>query len=260
LDFTEFYRSRQIRAYAASRQLALILAMHCRSKEIEDMDVDPTRGIGRALFTALAQLADSESRPELNSAPLIAMGWSGAGSLVGRLAAFRPERYLAGIAYEPGQYDPLGMDTITLRGDAIRKPQLIIVGGADDHVGTERPYSYFRKYFDLGAPWTFVIQNRTPHCCLQNAQGLILDWLDDVLVTKQDPIPNGLFGYLAVEQSQTKDGWHNATFNATGARVGRKVCQPRPKELCAGWLPSLSFAENWLQFVRRPTPLATWTP
>jgi dienelactone hydrolase len=260
LDFTEFYRSRQARAFAVSRRLALILAMHCRSKEIEDMDVDPGRGIGRALFTALDQFADSEARPELRSAPLVAMGWSGAGSLVARLAAYRPERYLAGIAYEPGQYDPLGMNTIELHGRAIGKPQLIITGGADDHVGTERPYRYFRKYFDMGAPWTFVIQNRTPHCCLQNAQTLILDWLDDVLAMKPDEFRKGLFGYVTVEYSQIKDGWHNATFNAAAARVGREACQPKKNEFCAGWLPSSKFAENWLQFVRRQAPLATWTP
>lgn len=259
-DFTEFYRSRQARAFAASHRLALVLAMHCRSKEIEDMDVDPARGIGRALLVALDQFADSEARPELKSAPLVAMGRSGAGSLVARLAAYRPERYLAGIAYEPGQYDPLGMNTIELHGSAIRRPQLIITGGADERVGTERPYRYFRRYFDAGAPWTFVTQNRTPHCCLQNAQILILDWLDDVLAMKPDEFRKGLFGYLTVEYSPIRDGWHNAIFNAAAARVGREACQPKNNELCTGWLPSSKFAENWLQFVRRQAPLATWTP
>jgi hypothetical protein len=70
------------------------------------------------------------------TAPLIVMGWSGAGSLVGRLAAYRPERYLAGIAYAPGQYDPLGVDTIELSQDAIRTPQRIIANGGDNVNGT----------------------------------------------------------------------------------------------------------------------------
>jgi hypothetical protein len=145
LDNASFYQSRQVRAFAAARNLAMVLALHCRSKEREDMNVDPAKGIGRALFTALDQFADSAARPELRSVPLVAMGWSGAGSLVGRLAGFRPERFLAGILYAPGQYEPLGMDTIELSPEAIRKPQLIIAGGADDHVGTERPYRYFRR-------------------------------------------------------------------------------------------------------------------
>ena len=147
------------------------------------MIVEPSKGVGRALFTALDQFAASERRPELRTAPLIAMGWSGAGSLVARLAGWRPERYLAGIAYAPGQYEPLGMDTIELSREAIRAPQLIIANGGDNINGTERPYGYFRKYFEKGAPWTFVVQNRAPHCCLQNAQTLILDWLRAILTT-----------------------------------------------------------------------------
>jgi len=102
------------------------------------MIVEPAKGVGRALYTALDQFADSERRPELRTAPLIAMGWSGAGSLVGRLAGYRAERYLAGIAYAPGQYEPLGMDTIELSQAAIRMPQLIIANGGDNINGTER--------------------------------------------------------------------------------------------------------------------------
>ena len=259
LDYTEFYRSRQVRAFAGTRKLAMVLALHCRSKEREDMDVDPTKGIGRALFTALDQFAEAAARPELRSVPLVAMGWSGAGSLVGRLAGFQAERFLAGILYTPGQYEPLGMDTIELGREAIHKPQLLIAGGADDHVGTERPYRYFRKYFDRGAPWTFAIQNRTPHCCLQNAQDLILEWLNDVLGTTAAGMRSGRFGYLTVQKTNIAV-WKQHTFNATGARVSAEACQPRQKELCAGWLPSRVFAEDWLQFVLRPRPIATWVP
>ena len=259
LDYGEFYRSRQVRAFAGTRDLAMVLALHCRSKEREDMDVDPAKGIGRALFTALDQFAEAAARPELRSVPLVAMGWSGGGSLVGRLAGFRPERFLAGILYAPGQYEPLGMDTIELGPDAIRKPQLIVAGGADDHVGTERPYRYFQKYFDRGAPWTFAIQNRAPHCCLQNAQGLILEWLNDVLATPPTGMRCGRFGFLTVKETNTVV-WKHRTFNATAARVSAVACQPREKELCAGWLPSQVFAESWLHFVLRPRPLATWEP
>lgn len=232
--------------------------MHCRSIQIEDMDVDPAKGIGRALFAGLDQFAISEARPELKSVPLIALGWSGAGSLVGRLAGFRPDRYLAGIAYAPGQYDPLGMNTIQLRGEAVLKPQLIIAGGADDHVGTERPYRYFRKYLDQGAPWTFAIQNRTPHCCLENAQELILNWLSDVLNLPPHGQPNGQYGYISVEPSQVFDGWKNPVFNAISARLGDKACRPKGQELCAGWLPSPAFAQHWLLFVTTPAPIAIW--
>jgi hypothetical protein len=176
-DYLQWFRDRRVRAFASEHHLALVLAMHCRSKEREDMIVLPDKGVGRALFSALGQFADSERRPELKSIGIIAMGWSGAGSLVGRLAGYRPERYVAGIAYAPGQYEPLGMDTIELSDQAMSSPQLIIANGGDNINGTERPYGYFKKYYERGAPWTFVVQNRTPHCCLQNAQTLILESL-----------------------------------------------------------------------------------
>jgi hypothetical protein len=152
------------------------------------------------------------------------------------------------------------MDTIELSKDAVRMPQLIIANGGDSINGTERPYNYFRKYFDKGAPWTFVIQNRTPHCCLQNAQALILDWLRGVLNTGPKAWGDGKYGYITVEVSHVTDEWKKPVFNATSARLGEKACQPAAGELCAGWMPSSTFAEAWLMFVRRPVPIAIWKP
>jgi len=39
---------------------------------------------------------------------------------------------------------------------------------------------YFQRHFDQGAPWTFVVQNMVPHCCIMNAKALILGWLEPV--------------------------------------------------------------------------------
>jgi hypothetical protein len=152
------------------------------------------------------------------------------------------------------------MDTIELSQDAIRAPQLIIANGGDNVNGTERPYNYFRKYFDKGAPWTFVVQNRTPHCCLQNAQTLILDWLDGVLTVPPKSWGAGKHGYIAVGLSDVTDTWHRPVFNATSARVSERAHKAGSGELPAGWLPSSTFAGNWLEFVRRPNPIAIWKP
>ena len=65
------------------------------------------------------QLAQSSSHPELGSAKLILLGFSGTGSLVGRLAEFAPDRMLAVIPTAPGHFDPLGMDTISLSPKAL---------------------------------------------------------------------------------------------------------------------------------------------
>lgn len=257
-DYLQWFHDRRVRAFANGHNLALILALHCRSKERPDMIVVPGKGVGRALFTALSQFAASEARPELASAGIIAMGWSGAGSLVGRLAGYAPARYVAGIAYAPGQYEPLGMDTIELAEQAIKSPQLIIANGSDNINGTERPYQYFRKYYERGAPWTFVVQNRVPHCCLQNAQTLILEWLRAVLSAERTK-GLGDHGYLVVEQSSVRDEWKHPTFNALSARIGPKGKSKR-EELPAGWMPSLEFSREWLVLVEKKLPTVVWKP
>ena len=89
---------------------------------------------------------------------------------------------LAVIPTNPAQYDPLGMDTINLSPKAAAIPQLILTGSADGVSGTQRPYDYFRRYYDQGASWTFVVQNNAPHCCIMNAKALILEWLDAVVI------------------------------------------------------------------------------
>jgi dienelactone hydrolase len=259
-DYLQWFHDRRVRGFASEHHLALVLAAHCRSKEREDMIVLPEKGVGRALFSALDQFADSENRPELRTTGIIAMGWSGAGSLAARLAGYRPKRYVAVIAYAPGQYEPLGMDTIDLPAQALSSPQLIIANGGDNINGTERPYEYFKKYYEKGAPWTFVVQNRTPHCCLQNAQTLILEWLRAVLLAKDSRrLGEGDQGYITIEPAEVVDEWKRPVFNAKSTRIGPKGKRSRG-EVPSGWMPSAMFSREWLTFTGRPAPVAVWKP
>ena len=109
------------------------------------MNVDPSQGIGRALLAALRQLAQSSGHAELGAAKLILLGFSGTGSLVGRLAEFAPDRVLAVIPTAPGHFVPFGMDTIHLSPKALAIPQLILVGSSDAVSGTQQPYEYVRR-------------------------------------------------------------------------------------------------------------------
>ena len=67
-------------------------------------------------------------------------------------------------------------------------------------------------------------------------------------------------GYFDAEASKVTDEWKNPVFNATSAYVSEKVRKSAAKELNAGWLPSSTFAEMWLTFVRRSDPIAIWKP
>jgi hypothetical protein len=267
-DMLRHYGDPTIQAFAHRHDVALLLAFHCRAKSDEDINVDPAKGIGRALLTALTQMAESSGHAELASAKLILLGFSGAGSLVGRLPEYAPDRVLAVMATNAGHFDPLGVDTITLSPRAAAVPQLILTGGADAVSGTQRPYEYFRKYFDQGAPWTFVVQNKMPHCCVINAKALMLEWLDAVVVrglTRK----SGWYGFIKTAPSQvedcpnprpalvppychsTKDTWGSVNWSASAATIDRRPIPPQGM-MPAGWLPTSDFARQWASFVRQP--------
>jgi len=268
-DILRYDGDPDVQAFAQRHDLALLLPFHCGAKSPEaggDMNVDPAKGIGRALFAALNQLAQSSGHPELASAKVILLGFSGAGSLAGRFPAYAPDRVLAVIAANPG-HNPLGVDTIDLSPKAAAVPQLILVGGADAITGTQRPYAYFRKYFDEGAPWTFVIQNETPHCCVINAKALVLQWLDAVVAQKVTP-PSGQYGFIRTVPSKTeecpepcrprapvwrrsaKDTWGGANWSVTDATIDRRQ-NPPGGMMPAGWLPTRKFADQWVSFVEQ---------
>jgi hypothetical protein len=157
-DMLRYYHDPDVQAFALRHDWALLYPFHCAAKSYTEpehageMNMEPSRGLGRALLTALAQFAERARHPELATAKLIPLGFSGTGSLVARLAGYVPDRMAAVIATGPGHFEPLGMDTIRLSAESPAIPQLVIAGSADAVSGTQRPYDYFRRYFDQGAP------------------------------------------------------------------------------------------------------------
>ena len=269
-QFGNLYFDPAIATFSAEHHMATMLAQHCRSKEREDMDVVPEHGIGRALLTALDQLAKVARHPELRWSKLILLGFSGAGSLVARMTAFVPERIVAGVEYAPSQYDPLGMDTIDLPDKALFVPQLIIANGADHVSGTKRPYEYFERHRKRNAPLTLIVQNRVPHCCVANVTPLVLLWLADVIreraaTAEQQPLTtidegSAWQGFIKTQPSTVKDDWKETVWNVSEAWIEPHDKRPSRSDVQdAGWLPSKRFADAWLAFEKEPqhpiTPL-----
>jgi hypothetical protein len=269
-DTLEYYKDVDVRAFARRHNLALLFPFHCRSRSETggDMNVDPSQGIGRALLAALSQLAETSGHAELGAAKMILLGFSGTGALVGRLAEFAPDRMLAIIPTAPGQYVPLGMDTIHLSPKALAIPQLILVGSSDVVSGTRQPYDYFKRHFDQGASWTFVVQNKAPHCCIMNAKALILRWVDAVVVQHLTRA-TGWYGFIKTKPSEatdcpdqsapinrswcrgTEEGWGGVNWSVGAATIDRRPNPPNGMIL-AGWLPTRTFAKQWVSFVTKP--------
>jgi hypothetical protein len=174
----------------------------------------------------------------------------------------------AAIPADPSQFDPLGMDTVTLSPNAQEIPQLILAGSTDHVSGTKRPYEYFRKYFDKGAPWAFVIQNKTPHCCIIKAKKLILLCVQAILEERQSSngvlrsldTTRGWGAFIATRESETKDDWGSKTWEVRDAKIRHSRSGPPDGMTSAGWLPSHRVGKEWLSFVRQPRHSVTSLP
>ena len=136
--------------------------------------------------------------------------------------------------------------------------------------------TYFRRYFDQGAPWTFVVQNKAPHCCIMNAKALILEWLDAVVVQRVTRA-TGSYGFIETRPTEATDcpdqsapvrpSWCRSTKDTWGARTGPSTRPPSsgvpnaPQGMMpAGWLPTDTFAKQWLSFVTQPEHRVTLPP
>jgi hypothetical protein len=264
-DVHELYSDDAVLQFAGRFRIALLLHGHCPGKTPEDhddMDMDPSKGLGRALLSALDQFAATSGHHELTGIPLIFLGFSGAGPLSARLVGSFPKRVLAAILSSPGHYEPLGIDTVELSSESIRVPQLIIAGGADKVSGTARPYQYFRKYRDRGAPWAFIVQNGSPHCCTANAKHLILSWLEAVVKGRDSreatPLREvdqrvGWLSFFKPKPTEIADSFGLRTFEATAARIEKIYSWKNTSQgwESAGWLPNRAVANEWLAFVKQ---------
>jgi hypothetical protein len=265
-DISKFYSDPDITAFARHHNLALVIAHQCPAKNApggsQEMDMDPAHGIGRALFMALIQFGSQTGHPELTSSvKLVLLGFPGTGALFAHFVGYAPDRVVASIVADPGHYDPVGIDRVHLTQSAIGVPELILTGGADRVSGTQRPYDYFRLYRDRGAPWAFVVQNKTPHCCIINAKPLILEWLEDIFKLRQ-PSPakplrsvddsHGWLGFIRTCPSDVRDSWGTLTWDVCAASI-LKADNPHPlDQMPAGWFPTHRTALAWLAFIKQP--------
>jgi dienelactone hydrolase len=272
-DIMKFYSDPDVVAFARRHDLALMMPHQCPGKDApggpEEMDMNPSHGVGRALFTALDQLAKQAGHPELSSAKLILLGFSGTGALFAQFVGFAPDRIVASIPADPGHYNPVGVDNVQLPSSGLAVPELIMTGGVDKNSGTQRPYDYFRLYRDRGAPWAFLVQNETPHCCIINTEALMLAWLDQIIRLRQpsptEPlrsinVSRGWEGFIRICPSDVHDTWGSLTWNACEATIQRVGHAAPPGMSPAGWLPSHRVATEWLEFIKQPTHSTTSQP
>jgi dienelactone hydrolase len=263
-QITSFYSDSDVLAFAKRHDLGLLLAHQCNSKNApggpEEMDMDPTQGVGRALFTAMKQFGQQSQHPELSSSKLVVLGFSGTGALFAHFEEYAPARVIAAVLIHPAHYEPMALDRVQLATEGREVPELIFAGGLDKVATTQSPYDYFRRYRDQGAPWTFLVQNGTGHFGVSATKPLILAWLDDVL-KRRDPDPSrpllkinetdSWAGYIARCSPEARA---DATWSVCSAVIARSASEAPKNMMPAGWLPSKHVAELWLQEEKQSEP------
>lgn len=264
-DIMRYYDDPAVVTFAQRHAIALVLAHQCPAKEPPtgengEMDMDVSRGVARSIDAALADFGKQSGHTEIAGAKLIVLGFSGMGAMFAQYVKNDPSRVLAAILANPGQGIPYGMETVNLSDEALAVPQFIIAGAIDSRTGTERPYQYFRRHWVRGAPWTFLVQNGIPHCCVINVKGLILDWLDEVLRARESS--TGLFdakidthrgwtGYVHQCSTERMDGFKDHLWSVCGASIKSVKSKPPTEEVPAAWLPSRRLAIEWLAFIQQ---------
>jgi len=265
-DVMRYYTDPEVRAFARDNAIALMLAHQCPAitpptGEQGEMDMDMSRGVARSIFTALDDFARQSDHPEISSAKLILLGFSGIGAMFGHFVQYAPNRVVAAILANPGQTDPYGMKDMNLSADALRVPQFIIVGGIDDRPGTQLPFDYFRRHRERSAPWVFLLQNGVPHCCVINAKNLIIEWLREMIELRKPsadkplrPIDarKGWVGFIRPCDPNGRDSKGESLWNVCAASVQRADDRPPSDELPAAWFPTNHLALDWLAFIREP--------
>ncbi len=261
-DITRYYRDPDVVSFARRHRVALMLARQCPAKdpptgERGEMDMDVSRGVARSIFAALGDFARQSRHPEVASAKLIVLGFSGIGALFAHFVAYAPDRVLAAILANPGQSDPFGMDRINLSGVALSVPEFVIAGGLDDRPGTQRPYEYVRRHLLQGAPWVFVVQNGIPHCCAINVKPLMLAWLDEMLRLQtqggldRKRIKDAWIGSIQPCPTDRRDHWGEPLWDVCDASIHPARSATQAGEQPSAWFPNHRLAMDWLAFIRQ---------
>ena len=263
-QITSFYSDPDVIAFAKRHSLGLLLAHQCNSKDApggpQEMDMDPTHGIGRALITAVDQFAQQSGHSELSSSKFALLGFSGTGALFAHFEEYIPDRVIAAVLIHPAHYEPMSLDHVNLTKEGREVPELVIAGGIDKVATTQAPYDYFRRYRDQGAPWTFLVQNQTGHLDVNTAKPIVLAWLDDVLNQRspgsKKPLRsiNERASWQAYIAKCLSDERAASIWNVCNASIAKPGSHAPMNMMAAGWLPSKHTAELWLQTEQSPNP------
>ncbi len=252
-DSAALYNDADVQAYLGSLNIGLLRVQQCNAASFEDVQQNAFAGPGRELFTALDQLAQSASHPELATSPVVLFGFSASGVLAATTANYKPNRVIAVIA-DCGATPKQQLDTVVPTQAALQIPFLVLSNDEDTSAGTTRDQMFFAKGWKKTAPWTRAVQHGVGHCCALSTKPLILPWIAAVTAVRLSntnelatvPLAMGVFDTYTCTPNGLEDatGYENCTFTAAALiPSGSSIANAQ------GWLPDATTAAAWLQWV-----------
>lgn len=252
-DSAVVFNSLQVREMAAQIDFAMVFAHQCNAASYGDIQSDPAKGPGRALFTALNQFASATRHPELATANVILDGFSAAGVLAAEMSSFAPDRTMGVIAYAAGSahYD---IQTFAPAAAALKVPSLFLDNAQDTASGTYRSLVYFTNGRLAGARWGFGVQNGVGHCCNATTIPMILPWISAVAnpATAEVPLSSGLASFVCSPDGVI-DAQNDQDCSITSASLGSSTTQGET----TAWLPGTAALKEWLAWVQNSRASAT---
>ena len=254
-DSNQVAANAQVRGLAASMNFALLFPHQCNAASYGDIQVNAAKGPGRAMTSALNQLAIQTDHPELIYAPLVLYGFSAAGVLSATMANQMPSRVL-GVVIFAGASPYVQLNQVTPTKAALSIPFLLLSSDADIAAGTSRDQMFFNAGWAAGAPWSWAVQHNVGHCCAASTIPIILPWIAGLGTQRLSSTgaiaavnaTAGQMNLFTCTPSGVWDvtGYQNCEF--TYAAQGGAFPTQRPAG-SAGWLPDQASAAAWLAWV-----------
>jgi hypothetical protein len=252
-DSSGLFLDPAVQAFAGDLNFGMLFPVQCNAASFGDIQQNALAGPGRALFTALDQLAASTSHPELTNSGVVMFGFSAAGVLAATTANYKPSRVIGVIVY-CGASSPQEMNRVVPTQAALQIPFLVLSNDEDPDAGTTRDQMFFSEGWVKGAPWGRAVQHGVGHCCTIASEPIILPWISAVAALRLGeskapaivPLSMGVFENYTCTPNGIWDGtgYEDCTFTAASLiPSGNSIANAQ------GWLPDAATAAAWLQWV-----------